>query len=107
MGTSSALRKSRPGPDSTDDGHHRDVPATPIRRPPPGPLPGAVLGVGAGALLGWIRTFGNVDVTTAVAAVFVGLVAAVLAGAPAWRPFAGAMLALAALTFAGLLVLWH
>jgi len=61
--------------------------------------------MGAGALLAWILSFGNADVTTAVTAVFVGLGAAVLAGAPTWRPFGIALLTLGAVTFAGLIVL--
>jgi hypothetical protein len=68
-------------------------------RPPPGLLPGALLGVAAGLLLAAIWLFGAGDVALAVTAVFAGLVAVLLAGAPGWRPFSIGLLALAA--FAG------
>ena len=55
-------------------------------RPPPDPLVGALLGVPTGLFVGSIWLYGEWDVALAVTAVFAGLVA-VLAGAPAWRPF--------------------
>jgi hypothetical protein len=64
-------------------------------RPAPGPLAGAVCGVAAGLLLGWLWVDQARDAALAVTLVFAGLVAAVAAGAPAWRPFALAMLATA------------
>lgn len=64
-------------------------------RPPPGPLPGAALGVAAGLVLASIWLFGAWDVAAAVTAVFAGLVAVLLAGLPGWRPFATGLLALA------------
>jgi hypothetical protein len=64
-------------------------------RPHPGWRPGALIGVAAGLLLGSIWRFGAWDVALAVTAVFLGLVAVLLAGAPGWRPFGTGLLALA------------
>jgi hypothetical protein len=61
-------------------------------RPPPGGLPGALLGVAAGLLLASIWLFGAWDVALAVTAIFGGLVAVLLAGSPGWRPFATGLL---------------
>ena len=65
--------------------------------PPPGSLPGGVLGVAAGVLLAAIWRYGRWDVAAAVSAVFVSLAAVLWAGAPGWRPFAVALLVLAVL----------
>lgn len=73
-------------------------------RPAPGPAPGAVLGTAAGLLLAWLWADRSRDVALAVTLVFAGLVAAVTAGAPAWRRFALGMLA-AALVVGGVLTL--
>jgi hypothetical protein len=64
-------------------------------RPPPGLLPGALLGLAAGLFLASIWLFGGWDVALAVTAVFAGLVAVLLAGAPGWRRFATGLLAFA------------
>ena len=72
-------------------------------RPRPGWIPGAVVGAAAGLLLATIWRYGAWDVALAVTAVFAGLVAAVLAGAPRWRPFATGLLVMA-LVAGGLLV---
>jgi hypothetical protein len=64
-------------------------------RPPPGGLPGALLGVAAGLLLASIWLFGAWDVALAVTAIFGGLVAVLLAGSPGWRPFATGLLVFA------------
>lgn len=66
--------------------------------PRPGWAPGALLGVAGGLLLASIWLFGAAEVALAVTAVFVGLVAAVLAGAPDWRSFAVALLIAAVVT---------
>lgn len=79
--------------------HELNVP----HRRRPGWVPGGVLGVGAGLLLGAIWRYGAWDVALAVTFVFVGLVAAV-AGAPEWRRFALGLLG-AAVVAGGLLVL--
>lgn len=73
-------------------------------RPQPGWRPGALIGVGAGLLLGSIWLFGAWDVALAVTAVFCGLVAVLVAGAPGWRPFGTGLLALA-LVAVGVLVI--
>lgn len=73
-------------------------------RPRPGWLPGALLGVAAGLLLSAIWQWGASDVALAVTLVFAGLVAAVIAGAPLWRPF-GTGLLVAALVTGGAVVL--
>jgi hypothetical protein len=72
-------------------------------RPPPGPLPAAVLGVAAGLLLASIWVYGARDVALAVTAVFAGLVAVLLASSPGWRPFATALIGFA-LVGAGVLL---
>lgn len=74
-------------------------------RPPPGPVPGAVVGTAGGLLLALIWTYGAWDVALAVTAVLAGLVASLLAGAPAWRPFGVAVLVLAVVAGVGLAVL--
>ena len=74
--------------------HDLNVPDSPR----PGWLPGALLGVATGLLLSWIWWYGASDVAFAVTAVFAGLVAAVLAGAPNWRPFATGLVVAAAVT---------
>lgn len=61
----------------------------------PGWLPGGLLGIAAGVLVGSIWRFGAWDVATAVTAVFLGLVAVLLTGAPGWRRFAVGLLAFA------------
>jgi uncharacterized membrane protein YjjP (DUF1212 family) len=73
-------------------------------RPPPGALEGALLGVLAGLLLTSIWRYGAWDVALAVTAVFAGLIAVLLAGAPGWRAFGTGLLAAAAVT-GGVLVL--
>jgi hypothetical protein len=72
-------------------------------RPPPGGLAGALLGAPAGLFLASIWLYGEWDVALAVTAVYAGLVA-VLAGAPAWRPFAKGLVPSSVLA-AGLLAL--
>jgi len=72
-------------------------------RPPPGPVAGALLGAPTGLFLASIWLYGEWDVALAVTAVFAGLVA-VLAGAPAWRPFATGLVPSAVLA-GGLLAL--
>jgi hypothetical protein len=57
-----------------------------------------VLGVLAGLLLASIWLYGAWDVAVAVTAVFAGLVAVLLAGAPGWRPFGTGLLVAAAVT---------
>ena len=71
-------------------------------RPAPGPRAGGLLGAAAGLLLGWLWTDQDRDVALAVSLVFAGLVAAVAAGAPGWRPFAIGMLVVGVLVTAGL-----
>jgi hypothetical protein len=75
---------------------------------PDGPRPGwpvgAALGVATGLLLSWIWWYGAGDVAVAVTLVFAGLVAAMLAGAPGWRPFATGLL-VGALVTGGAVVL--
>lgn len=73
-------------------------PRVPDRRPP-GPLPGAVLGVGAGLLLAAVWAFGASDVALALTGVFACLVVAVMLGLPGWRWFGVAMLGASALAF--------
>jgi hypothetical protein len=63
---------------------------------PLGRVPGLVLGVGAGALLSAVWSFGAWDVALALTMVFLGVTLAVGLGAPGWRPFSLAMLAAAA-----------
>jgi hypothetical protein len=71
-------------------------------------LPGALLGVAAGLLLGSIWLFGAWDVALAVTAVFGGLVAVLLAGSPGWRPFATGLVAFAGIAGGVLfLVAWY
>jgi hypothetical protein len=72
-------------------------------RPPPGRVAGALLGVPTGLFLMSIWLYGEWDVALAVTAVFAGLVA-VLAGAPAWRPFATGLVPASVLA-AGILAL--
>lgn len=66
--------------------------------PRPGWLPGALLGVATGLLLSAIWWWGASDVALAVTLVFAGLVAAVIAGAPQWRPFGTGLLVAALVT---------
>lgn len=66
-------------------------------RPAPRSVAGAVVGVPAGLLLGWLWTDAARDAALAVSFVFAGLVAAVAGGSNAWRPFALGMLTSAAL----------
>jgi uncharacterized membrane protein YadS len=73
-------------------------PAGGSRQRPPGPLPGAAVGVGAGLVLSAIWAYGAWDVALALTTVFLALVIAVVLGARAWRPFALAMLTAAAAT---------
>ena len=75
-----------------------------VRHEPPGAVPGAVLGVAAGLLLGSIWAFGSGAVALAVTAVFLGL-AAVLGVHDAWRRFGIALVALGALAGGGLVLL--
>lgn len=88
-------------------GHDRRVLERPVvpDRPPPGPVPGAVLGVPAGLLLTAVWRYGAADLALAVSAVFAGLVAVLLAGAPGWRPFGTALLAAAGVVVGVLVVL--
>lgn len=72
--------------------------------PAPGPGAGALLGVPAGLLLGWLWVAKDADVAVAVSLVFAGLVAAVGAGAPDWRGFALGMLATGVLV--SVVLLW-
>ena len=74
-------------------------------RPPPGPLPGAVLGAAAGLLLAAVWRYGASDLALAVTLVFAGLVAVLTAGAPGWRPFGTALLAAAAVVVGVLVVM--
>jgi hypothetical protein len=75
--------------------HDRGVSVNVPDRPPPGSVPGGILGVAAGLLLAAIWRYGRWDVAAAVSAVFAGLVAVLWAGAPGWRRFARALLVLA------------
>ncbi|GAA1795735.1 hypothetical protein GCM10009795_046500 [Nocardioides hankookensis] len=75
-----------------------------VHRPPPGPIPGAVLGAAAGLLLAVVWRYGASDLALAVSLVFAGLVAVLLAGSPGWRPFGTALLAAAAITLGVLVV---
>lgn len=81
-----------------------DDPSTASGRQPPGPLPGAALGVAAGLLLSAVWSFGASDVALALTMVFVGLIVAVTLGAPSWLRFGAAMLVAAAVV-AGVIVL--
>lgn len=77
-------------------------------RPPPGPLPGAVLGIAGGLVVGGVLAYGSLDVGVAVGAVVAGLGGVLLVAAPGWRSFAVAFVVLAALTTAGLdLLAWR
>lgn len=76
-----------------------DRPPTVPDRRPPGPLPGAALGVGAGLLLAAVWAFGASDVALALTGVFACLVVAVMVGLPGWRVFGVAMLVAAAVAF--------
>lgn len=71
---------------------------------PPGPLAGALLGIVAGLLLGSIWAYGDPEVAAAVTAVFLGLVAVLVANG-SWRMFGVGMVTLAVVAGAGLLVL--
>jgi len=82
-----------------------DQPVVPDR-PPPGPAPGALLGVLAGLLLASIWVYGAWDVALAVTAVFAGLVAVLLAGAPGWRGFGTGLLTSAVVTGGVLVVVF-
>jgi hypothetical protein len=75
------------------------VPVVPDR-PPPGPVPGALLGAAAGLLLASIWRYGAADVALAVTFVFAGIVA-VLVASPAWRRFAVGLLVAAVVAGAG------
>ena len=66
-------------------------PATTSDRQPPGPVPGAAVGVAAGLLVSSVWAFGSWDVAVALTTVFVGLVVAVFLGAPRWHRFGVAM----------------
>lgn len=72
-----------------------------IRTVPDRPAPrwgyGALVGVPAGLLLGWLWTDAARDAALAVSFVFAGLVAAVAGGSHAWRSFALGMLTTAVL----------
>jgi hypothetical protein len=71
----------------------------------PGPVPGAGLGAAAGLVLAATWRYGAWDVALAVTAVFLGMVAVLLAGAPGWRPFAGALVLSAGVAAGALLLL--
>ena len=73
-------------------------------RPRPGWRSGAVLGVAAGLLLAAIWLYGAWDVALAVTAVFVGMVAVLIAGAAGWAAF-GTGLLVAGVVAGGVLVL--
>jgi hypothetical protein len=75
-------------------------------RPAPGPGAGAVVGLAAGLLLGWLWTDRSRDVALAVSFVFAGLVAATAGGSSAWRPFAIGMLTGAVVLTAAFVWLW-
>ena len=66
-------------------------------RPAPRAGAGALVGLPAGLLLGWLWTDAARDAALAVSFVFAGLVAAVAGGSNAWRSFALGMLATAVL----------
>lgn len=80
-----------------------------IRTVPDRPAPrwphGALVGLPAGLLLGWLWTDAARDAALAVSFVFLGLVAAVAGGSNAWRSFALGMLATAVLLAAALVAL--
>jgi hypothetical protein len=78
---------------------------TPVPAPqPPGPIPGAALGVAAGLLIAAVWAFGAWDVALALTLVFSSLVMAITLGAPGWRRF-GVAMAGAAVVIGGALVL--
>ena len=80
-----------------------------IRTVPHRPAPrwgyGALVGVPAGFLLGWLWADAARDAALAVSFVFAGLVAAVVGGSNAWRSFAAGMLASAVLLAVALVAL--
>lgn len=74
-------------------------------RPPSGPVPGALLGIAAGLLVGWTWMFGGEDVALALTAVVIGLVAVLVGATSGWGRFGVAFLVLAVLACGGLVVL--
>ena len=61
-------------------------------RPAPGPYAGALVGLAAGLLLGWLWADQARDAAVAGSFVFAGVVAATAGGSTAWRPVALGML---------------
>jgi hypothetical protein len=79
---------------------------SPSQQRPLGPVAGGSLGIIAGLLMATVWAFGAWDVALALTAVFLGLVAAVTLGAPAWRPF-GLWLLAGATAVAGVIAMLH
>ncbi|GAB3763102.1 putative membrane protein YccC [Nocardioides ginsengisegetis] len=73
---------------------------------PAGPTAGSLLGLVAGSLV-FAAWFNDHLLGIAVAGVFVGLIACVLAGAPGWERFGAALLVGTAVAASGWWVVFH